>query len=347
MNKADIEQEKSFDFNSGNLIAFLFRHRKLLITVTLIAAVVSAIVSLLIENKYKSTVVLFPTTTNSISKALIADNFGGKDDVLELGEEEEAEQMLQVLNSDEIKNRIIEKYDLMKHYDIDTTDKYKYTKLSNQYESNISFERTEFMSVKVEVLDRDPDTAALIANDIAALIDTVKNRMLKQIAREALKIVEDEYFGMQHDMRVLEDSLDKIRSYGVHDPEAQSEVLTDQLAVAIIAGNKNAVKEIEEKLDLLAKYGGAYSSIRDNFEWDRKQLSFVKAKYAEAKIDAERSLEHKFIVSHAVPAEKKSYPIRWLIVVTSSVATFLFTIICILVYNSIRELRIREKNKIQ
>jgi uncharacterized protein involved in exopolysaccharide biosynthesis len=337
------QQDTTFNFNSGNLIAFLFKHRKLLITVTLVAAVASSIVSLLIENKYKSTVILFPTTTNSISKALIAENFGGKDDILELGEEEEAEQMLQVLNSDEIKNRIIAKYNLMQHYDIDMEDKYKYTKLTKKYESNISFKRTEFMSVRIDVLDHSPDTAALIANDIAALVDTVRNSMQLKIAHEALSIVQDEYFGMMHSMKLLEDSLDKIRTYGVHDPEAQSEVLTQQLAEAFIQGKTNAIKVIEEKLDVLAKYGGAYSSIRDNFEWDRKQLSFLKAKYAEAKIDAERSLEHKFIVSNAVPAEKKTYPIRWLIVVTSCVATFLFTIISLLVFNGFKELRRLEK----
>ena len=334
---------KSFDFDSGNLIAFLFKYRKVLLIVTLAAAVVSSVVSLLLENKYRSTVILFPTTTNSISKALIADNFGGKDDVLELGEEEEAEQMLQVLNSDEIRNRIIDKYQLMRHYDIDTSDKYKYTKLTKKYESNISFKRTEFMSVRIDVLDHSPDTAALIANDIAALVDTVRNRMQKKIARDALKIVEDEYFGMIAYMQDLEDTLDKIRTYGVHDPEAQSEVLTEQLARATIEGKQKAVKVIEDKLSVLAKYGGTYTSIRDNFEWDRKQLSFLKAKYAEAKIDAERSLEHKFIVSSAVPAEKKSYPIRWLIVVSSSVATFLFTIICILVFNSVKHMRLAEK----
>ena len=111
--------ESSFDFSSGNLLVFIYRYRKILIAVSLAAAIISSVVSLLIEEKYKSTVIMFPTTTNSISKALIADNFGGKDDVLELGEEEQAEQLLQILNSDEIRNRIVEKYDLMQHYEID------------------------------------------------------------------------------------------------------------------------------------------------------------------------------------------------------------------------------------
>lgn len=332
--------ESAFDFSSGNLLVFMYQYRKILIVVSLAAAIVSSVISLLIEEKYKSTVVMFPTTTNSISKALIADNFGGKDDVMELGEEEQAEQLLQILNSDEIRNRIIGKYDLMKHYEIDADDPFRMTKLTRKFNSNISFEQTEFMSVRVEVLDRNPDTAALIANDIASLLDTVKNRMRKKIALEALQIVEEEYYGMMNYMTQMEDSLARIRAMGVHDPESQSEVLTEQLAIATRQNNSKAVKVIEEKLATLAQYGGIYISIRDNFEWDRKQLSFLKSKYAEAKIDAEKSLEHKFIVNQATPAERKSYPIRWLIVVSSTVASFLLCVITIMVVRTLQSLRL-------
>lgn len=336
------KDEQDFDMSSTNLIVFLYNWRKLLVGVAIAAAIISAIVSLLLENKYESSVIMFPTTTNSISKALIGEN-GGKADVLELGEEEQAEQMLQILNSDEIRSRIMEKYDLMKHYDIDADDKYKYTKLVKEYESNISFKRTEFMSVAIEVLDKSPDTAALIANNIASLLDTVKNRMQKEIAKEALKIVEDEYFFMINYMKTMEDSLYKIRLMGVHDPESQAEVLTRELAIAIREDKPKAVDAIQEKLDILSKYGGIFVSIRDNFEWDRKQLSYLKSKYAEAKIDAEKSLEHKFVVNNAKPAEKKSYPIRWLIVVTSTLGAFLMSVFLIITFQSLKSLGLKDK----
>lgn len=328
--------------SSTNLIVFLYKWRKILIAVSLIAAVVSSVVSLLLEEKFKSSVIMFPTTTNSISKALIAEN-AGTTDLLRLGEEEQAEQMLQVLNSDEIRSRIVAKYNLMDHYDIDSEDKYKYTKLIDEYKSNISFRRTEYMSVEIEVLDRDPDTAAMIANDIASLLDTVRNRMEKEMARKALTIVEEEYFGMMEYMRTMEDSLNKIRAMGIHDPESQAEVLTQELAIAQRENQDRAAEKIQERLDLLAKYGGIYVSIRDNFEWDRKQLSYLRTKYNEAKIDAEKSLEHKFVVNHAQPAEKKSYPIRWLIVVGSTIGAFLFTLFIIMTYLSIKSLQLGSK----
>src|SRR5690606_8962837 len=108
-------------FDSSNLIVYIYNWRKPLIIVTLTAAVLAAVFSspFFIKPKYKSTVTVFPTTTNSLSKALLPQQFSSRgQDILEFGEEEQAEQLLQILNSDEIRDGIIKKYNLMKHYEI-------------------------------------------------------------------------------------------------------------------------------------------------------------------------------------------------------------------------------------
>jgi uncharacterized protein involved in exopolysaccharide biosynthesis len=73
----------------------------------------------------------------------------------------------------------------------------------------------------------------------------------------------------------------------------------------------------------------------------RKQLNLLKSKYDEAKVDAEQVLSQKFIVSNAYPAEKKSYPIRWLIVVVSVLSALLLAIVTILIVENIRQFKIR------
>ena len=333
--------ENKADLNSGNLIVFFYKWRKPLLIVTVVAIIASVVVSLLIENKYKSTVVLFPTTTSSISKALISENNNGKEDVLRLGEEEQAEQMIQILNSDEIRNRIIEKYNLARHYNIEDDVDYQFTKLQREYESNVTFERTKFMSVEINVLDHDPDTAAMIANDIAALLDTVKNRMRKEIADEALKIVEEEYNGQIAYLNLLDDSLTEIRKLGIINVRAQSERLTEQLAIAILKGNKNAATQLQAKLDTLSKYSGVFIGIQDQLTLEQKRLVLIRSKFREAQIDSEKSLQHKFIVNNAFPAEKKSYPIRWLIVVISTFASFLLALVLILFFESIKSINFK------
>jgi uncharacterized protein involved in exopolysaccharide biosynthesis len=329
------------DYNSLNVLFFIYKWRKQLTIVGVSAFIISGIVALTIQEKFKSTVILFPATTNSISKALLSDNPSNKEDILQFGEEEEAEQMLQILNSDEVRTRICEKYNLQDHYGIDPDDRYKRTKLYDEYFENINFKRTEYMSVKIEVMDNSADTAAMIANDIASLHDSTKIRMQHDRAKEALKIVEREYFSNLEEIKKMEDSIRVINGYGVFDYESQSEVMSEQYAIAISKNDQRAVKSLEDKLQVIGKYGSAYVSLRENLLLQRKQMNLLKSKYDEAKVDAEQVLSQKFVVSNAYPAEKKSYPIRWLIVVVSVLSSLLIAVVTILILENIRQFKLR------
>ena len=338
----DKKAQAKEDFNSLNIFHFIFKWRKPLAVIGIAALIISSIIALTIQEKYKSTVILFPATTSSISKALLSENNFKQDDVLEFGAEEEAEQMLQILNSDEIRTKICEKYNLLKHYDIDPTDKFKRTKLYDEFQSNITFKRTEYMSVKIEVMDINPDTAAFIANDIAALHDSTKIRMQRERAIQALRIVKKEYFEKDADVKRMVDSIKIINSYGLYDYESQSEVTSEQYAIAISKGDQRAIKALEAKLKVIGDYGSAYVSLRDNLELQRKQLNLLKTKYEGTKVDVEQVLPQKFVVSNAFPAEKKSYPVRWIIVVVSVMASLLMAIIGILLIENVKQFNYKD-----
>jgi hypothetical protein len=327
------------DFDSTNLIFFFYQWRKTLIIIGLAAAVISSVVSFTIPERFKSTVIMFPATTSSISKSLLSENPSAKQDVLLFGAEEEAEQMLQILNSDEIRDKICKKFDLMKHYKIDSTDRYKRTRLFEEFQSNITYKRTEFLSVKVEVLDVDPIMAANIANSIASLLDSTTTRMQRERASKAFEIVENEYKAKVKDVKLIGDSMNKINQMGMYDYESQSEVTSEQYAIAISKGDERAIKSLEAKLKIISEYGSAYLSMRDNLSLQTKQLNFLKIKYEEAKVDAEQEIPHKFIVNNAFPAEKKSYPVRWVIVTGSTSSAILIAIICIIIFDSLNRYR--------
>ncbi len=334
--------QETDEFNSLNLLQLIYKWRKPIAIIGIAAIVISSIIALMIREKYKSIVILFPATTSSISKALLSDNSFKQEDVLEFGGEDEAEQMLQILNSDEIRTKICEKYNLLRHYGISPSDKFKRTKLYDEFQSNITFKRTEYMSVKIEVLDNNADTAALIANDISALHDSTKIRMQRERATQALKIVKKEYFDKVADVKRMTDSIKIINSYGLYDYESQSEVTTEQYAIAISKGDQRAVKALEEKLKLIANYGSVYVSLRDNLEFQRKQLNLLKTKYEETKADVEQILPQKFVVSNAFPAEKKSYPVRWVIVVVSTLASLLLAVIAILLIENTKQIDLKD-----
>lgn len=307
----------------------IYGYKKHLAIIAIAAIVLSSIFSgpYFITPLFKSMVILYPTASNSISKVLLSDNFYNSKDILEFGEIEQTEQMLQVLNSNKIRDRIIIKYNLLNHYNIKQGSKYKMTRLYDEYESNFRFRRTEYMAIKITVYDKDPQLAADMANNVADLVDSTINYMQKKIAIKAFKIVEVEYNRLSEEIRVKEDSLTILREFGVHDYESQAEMFNRQLAIELARGDGKGVKRLEKKLETLAKYGGPYVSIRDALEHDKKQLSQLKAKYQEAKVDANESLPHTFIINTAYKAEKKTYPLRWLIVLVSTFASLFLAII--------------------
>ena len=325
------EENNQVDFNTTNFIFFLYKWRKHLIIIGLAAAIISGALSFLITPKYKSTVILFPTSTNAISKALLSDNFGGKQDILEFGEEEQSEQLLQILNSNEIRSRVAKRFNLMQHYDINPESGYKNTRLFQEFSNNISYRRTEFMAVEITVLDKDPQMAADIANYISDQLDSVKNKMQKERAIKAFKIVEAEYKKLLNDIKIMEDSLTILRKLGINDYETQAEAYNTQLALELSRNNKTAIAAIEEKLKLLGEYGSAYVSLRGGIDLERNQLSVIKGKYEESKVDAQEELPAKFVVERGYKAERKSTPVRWVIVLVSLISTLLLTILTLII----------------
>lgn len=323
-------------FNSGNLLVFVYNKKWPLIIICVIALIVSSVVSLMMPEKYKSTVILFPASSSSISQSLVTES-QQKKDILKFGEEEEVEQLMQILLSTEIRNRIIEKYDLFNHYGIDKNSKYPHSTLYKKYDSNIKVSRTEYMSIKIEVLDEDAEMAALIANDIAALVDTSYAKIQKERAQMAYDIVLYEFETQTAKIQSLKDSLSSLGRLGVIDVKSQTEMYSEQLAIAISKGNTNAILEMDKKLDILAEYGSIHNILKEQMYEEVKQLVVIEAKYREAKIDLEQNLPNKYIVDEAEKAERKSYPIRWLIVSVSVLSTFLFSLILLLILDQVKK----------
>lgn len=327
--------DKNFDFNTQNLLQYITQNRKPLFIITAASLLISFIVTLLLPPEYKSTSVIFPTASTSISNSLLGINLPKKE-ILNFGKEEEVEQMLQVLKSDEIKSRIVKKYNLMEHYGV-RNSMYPQTKLDQEYNENINFIRTPYFSVEIEVFDRDPVIAANIANDIVLFVDTTINLMLRERATKAFQLVEKEYHSLLNHKKTLEDTLKSIQEKGVYHYEYQSQALSEALGKALADGKMHGAELIENKLKILAQYGGQYISIRDLLERETEKLSILESKFAEAKVDVTQNLPHKFVVSKAVVAERKTYPIEWLIIMLSVLFSFTFGVFTLIFLDRLKK----------
>ncbi len=327
-----MNQQSKLEFNSLDLFGFLWRNRKILIIIGFIAAIVSSIISLLIEEKYESVVTLYPAKSSSVTFNEVTNE---DQSVSKFGEEEEAEQMLQILESSFIRNKIISKYQLIKHYKINESDEFANTELQETYSENIHFERNKNGAVLIKVLDENPDTAANIANDIAQLFDTTKSAMIRERATIDYNIKKIKLDKLKSELQEIRDTMSKLTSIGVVTQDAY-QALTEAM---INVSDSEMKLDYINKINKTEKYGSILTSFQVEAKFMAERIASMQTSFEQAEADAHSSISHKFIVDIAYPSEKKAYPIRWLIVVISTLSTLLFAIILLLFKEKLKELK--------
>ncbi|MGB0178423.1 MAG: hypothetical protein ACPF8U_00070 [Flavobacteriales bacterium] len=302
---------------STHLLVFIYRNLKTLIAVGFLAAVAASGVSLMLDEYYESTVVMFATSQHSLGEQFFEET--KKNDLLAYGETEDAERLLQILNSHRIRNRIIEKYDLYTHYNIDPSEPGAKTDMALTYGSNVSANLTRFGSIRVQVLDTDPELARDMANDMAFLVDSVANSMRNERANEAYKLALGALAQTSEQIAQAEDSLATLHALGIYDFETQVEGLTAQYGMAVASGRSAAANTLKKDLERLGTLANGYNNLSAYLEAAYEQQSLLKKRVELMRVDAETQLSSSFIVDYASAADKKAKPVRWLIVVMTSV----------------------------
>ncbi len=323
------------DSTSVALLRFIYQKRGPVIIITLTALIVSVIVSFMITPRYRSAVIIYPASFTGTSRSLSGSPLAGPG-IMDFGREADTERMLQILGSGAVRRKIIEKYDLMEHYGIGEKSRYPYTALDRKYNNNMRFRKNEYMAIEIEVLDTDPHIAAAIANDIAYYADSMMGSILRDRASATLAIVETEYNRHINDIRELEDSLAVIRRLGIMNYESQSEIMNNAYATAILSGDTASADFFRNRLGILSSYGGNYVSLRDNLELKQEKLIDLKKIFDEARIDAQEIISYNYVIDEATVAEKKSYPVRSLIVAASTLSAFLFALFMLLLIDAFR-----------
>jgi uncharacterized protein involved in exopolysaccharide biosynthesis len=186
------------------------------------------------------------------------------------------------------------------------------------------------MSIEISVLDEDPQMAADMANEIAAYIDSTIHNMQKERAIEAYNIVEKEYLNAEQEIKIISDSLQKIRQMGVIDYESQASALNTAYANAITRGDRNAADIIIGRMNTLSRYGGAYVELTKKLESEIIRLGQLKSKFVSAKVNVEQAIPQIFIVDQAKKPERKAVPKRSLIVLVTTFSAFALSLLILL-----------------
>jgi capsule polysaccharide export protein KpsE/RkpR len=296
---------ESFFKNKG-LIEVINRWKIHLAVITVVSAGIGAFVSspVVITPKYKSTAIVYPVN------------------IYEYSEESTTEQMLQVLGSNDIKQKMLKVFDLYKHYKIDPKEPQAYTFFIGEYDENVSINKTEYESVEIKVLDKDAKTACNMVDSIISFYDQKIASLHRRKHGEAMEISKEIFNRKSQELDSLESKLNEVRTkYGILNYGSQANEATK----GEIAGN-NAAKELFKNL----QEQGAYSQRLDTLVWyARRDFLFFKNQYETELRELNKNISYSQIVSYPIPADKKAYPVRWAITALTVIASLIFSLIVI------------------
>ena len=326
MEKSNLEEGRD------TFLRFIWSKRKIIVFVAVISFVLSGIVAFLMTPIFKSTAIVFPAATSTVS---FSEQRNAKASAMDFGEEEHAEQLVQILQSSRIRNKIVTLFDLMKHYEIEPDDKNKYYKLNKEWNEHISFSRTRYGSIKIDVYDKDAKLAADIANKIVDLIDTVKNEMIKERTRIAFDIAKRKKEQLDNEIREIWRKMDSLSQLGVVSIEGRANLFS------AYNESKNAADRefFKKQIDVNLKYGATFDALENLRDEKIVKLTKFEAAYEQAESDANTNLNHKFIVERAVVADKKDKPKRLIIMIVTMIGAVIFTVFALLISQRIKELK--------
>ena len=309
-------------FRNLNLIQIITKWRLHLGAILLITIVLSVIFSgpAFIKPRFKSTAVLYPSN------------------ISEYSDESLTEQMLQIMQSNDIRDSIISQFSLIDHYKIDTSDRYWKSALYWTYSRNIKITKTQYEAVQIEVFDIDPNIACDIVN---AIISTY-NRKIARLHNEKFDEVVAMYERHLRRKEKLMDSLQtRLRDLGVNYGLLNFETQTQEVAKGYLrtvqggGGNINTTEVTRIKKNMEEK-GGELIVLTELIEQEAANYASIVKDYDRAYMDHDRQFTYSNIVSHPEPADKKSTPVRWLIVFLSSIGVFFLSVIVIGVVENAR-----------
>jgi LPS O-antigen subunit length determinant protein (WzzB/FepE family) len=304
-------------FDSLNIIKTIFKNKKVFVLVVIGAAVLSYGASFLIKEKFKSNSVVYPVN------------------LFRNSEESPSEQLLQYFLSEDVKLKIAKDFNLFSRYGVDTlSTKGGKALFDFMYMENVLISPTIYESIDITIKDEDPAfaqklNAALVLNT-NQLIKESKRNIVNQYIANTKKVIDIQ----SKELDSLSRSILKIKTdYNILDEKDQAKYLSKQLSTGSSL-NENAqltVKGIKEKGTELKVLDGRIKSTL-------KSYTQIKIKNDAYLLDVSGDMDFYVYVSKPNLQDKKCTPIRWIIVMISSLSAFLMTLVFFLFKNRSKEL---------
>jgi len=310
-------------FYNINILQLILKWKFHIAVILVVAVVLSAIFSgpVFITPKYKSDAVVYPSNISPYS------------------DENETEQMLQVMQSNDISDSIIEKFNLPDHYKISKDYKYYNSTILWEYAQNVSISKTPYEGVSIEVMDKDPQMACDMVNTMIDLYNLKVRTLHEEKFSEVVQMYERSLVKKKAHIDSLKLRLQELGvEYGLTDISSQSEQVTKGYLNTLDGSGGARVndKEVKELKKNLEEKGGELVLLHNLIINESIKYVDLKHEYDLASMDFDRKFTYTNVITKPFVADKKSYPVRWLIVVVTALASFFVCLIAIMVFENFK-----------
>lgn len=307
----------TFKVSNKQLILFLVSKWKLFAGVGIIAVALSAGLShpAIIHPKYESTAIFYPSNLVNFS------------------EESPTEQMLQVMESNDLKDSIIEIFNLAQVYDIDSAPGYR-TLVTRELGEHFSIGKTEYESVEIKVRDESPDQAKAMVSEFIRLANNHVRGIQRKKDYEYLLLSKQEMDRKLSQLDSIQHELKRLRIQTGLIEYGQAEVITEQYLEMLRKGETGQRLQIAKDLyQSLKEQGGALSVLTRKFEYALDEYGKIRGRYEAALTNVNKNLTYTNMVMEPTLPDKKVYPVRWLIVALTVMSAMLLTAIVLVMSN--------------
>jgi len=353
------------------VLGTLYKWRKFILYTCLITAIGSAIISWFgLDNYYQSTSTFYAASPDMAKPEAVGQETVSKD---YYGKEEDIDRLLSIAQSSEIARYIIDKYNLYEHYDIDTTHVKAPYFVRTEFGKLYNVKKTKFDAIEISVEDTDITFSAPMVNDIRDKINEIAQNIIKQSQWQEIETYQKNLKEGERELNILNDSLAIVRNkYGIYNSETGSEMLSSMASAAesklilnkarketlkgkggslrdtvallnaMIAGQEQQVKALNDKLQLYNDGLSAVIALEEMHEEAGKQLSLSKERFKQLKIAHGSNITAIYVVEPGTKPLVKSRPRRSIICLAAVFIAFLFSIVGILIFDTYGDINWKE-----
>ncbi len=307
------EQEKK---DAISLFKLIYSNRKLFLAVIIISFVMSVGVTFLMPNKYYSYGIVF--ATNSHQSANILDN-------PQFGYEQDAEQLMQLLESEALRNEIIIEFDLVAYYNIDTTSLDWEQSLVKQYINDVNFFRSKYMSIIISATTKNPELSANIVNSIIGKVNQFKENVFK-----SNKMQDYEYKRVSYVNQLAKvDSITQ-KIYALKKPQGPNDLIYNHF---LMTSKENAPPETYLYINSIE-----LESLIREYKYNHYRLEALKDEFVKAGYSINRPAQQNYVIDPAKPQYKRASPSFSINCSIGVFSALLFTIVFVFIRSKWRAL---------